>query len=36
MKLVFSSSAEGDLEEIGSYIAKDDPERAVTFIKGLF
>jgi toxin ParE1/3/4 len=33
MQLVFSGGAEHDLEEIGDYIAQDNPSRAVTFIR---
>jgi toxin ParE1/3/4 len=33
MKVVFSAQAEIDLEEIGDYIAADNPSRAVTFIQ---
>jgi toxin ParE1/3/4 len=32
MKLVFSPKAVDDLEEIGDYIARDNPERALSFI----
>ena len=32
MKLVISPLAERDLEEIGDYIARDNPLRAVSFI----
>lgn len=32
MKLEFSPAAEADLEEIGDYIAQDNPLRAVSFI----
>jgi len=32
MKLVFSPKAIDDLEKIGDYIARDNPERAVSFI----
>lgn len=31
----FSRQAEKDLEEIGDFIAKDSPRRAVSFIQGL-
>lgn len=31
--LIFSRSAETDLEEIGDYIAQDNPLRAVTFVR---
>ena len=33
MQLVFSCRAETDLEDIGDYIAKDNPSRAATFIR---
>ena len=33
MKCIFSVIAEIDLEEIGDYIARDNPERAISFIK---
>lgn len=33
MRVVFSPAAEQDLEEIGDYIALDNPIRAVTFIR---
>jgi toxin ParE1/3/4 len=32
MKLVFSPKAAEDLEEIGDYIARDNPKRAVSFV----
>ena len=32
---VFSPLAETDLEEIGDYIARDNPRRALTFIREL-
>ncbi len=32
MKCVFSTLAELDLEEIGDYIARDNPRRALSFI----
>ena len=32
---VFSPLAESDLEEIGDYIARDNPRRALTFIREL-
>ena len=35
MKCIFSVIAEIDLEEIGDYIARDNPERAVSFIMGI-
>jgi toxin ParE1/3/4 len=33
MKCLFSVIAAHDLEEIGDYIARDNPERAVSFIQ---
>jgi len=33
MHCVFSPLAEQDLEEIGDYIARDNPNRAVSFIR---
>lgn len=33
MQVVFSRQAEIDLEEIGDFIAADNPHRAVTFIR---
>lgn len=33
MRVVFSPAAERDLEEIGDYIAQDNPTRAVSFIR---
>jgi plasmid stabilization system protein ParE len=33
MTLVFSPKAAEDLEEIGDYIARDNPQRAVSFIE---
>jgi toxin ParE1/3/4 len=33
MHCIFSILAESDLEEIGDYIARDNPERAVSFIQ---
>jgi plasmid stabilization system protein ParE len=33
MKVVLSPAAESDLEEIGDYIARDNPHRAVSFIR---
>lgn len=33
MRLHFTPQAEIDLEEIGDYIALDNPARAVTFIQ---
>tara|TARA_R110000868_G_scaffold6550_9_gene37132 strand:- start:4218 stop:4502 length:285 start_codon:yes stop_codon:yes gene_type:complete len=35
VKLVFSDMAEADLEEIGDYIALDNPLRAMSFIAEL-
>ena len=35
MRCVFSPLAERDLEEIGDHIARDNPRRAVTFIKDI-
>ena len=32
MSLVFSPLAESDLEDIGDYIAMDNPTRAIEFI----
>lgn len=32
MKLVFSPKAAEDLEEIGDYIARDNPTRALSFV----
>jgi toxin ParE1/3/4 len=34
-RCVFSRLAEADLEAIGDYIAKDNPRRAVSFIRDL-
>lgn len=34
-RCVFSPLAETDLEEIGDYIARDNPRRALTFIREL-
>lgn len=33
MRLLISPRAARDLEEIGDYIARDNPQRAVTFIR---
>lgn len=33
MQCVFSPLAEQDLEEIGDYIARDNPDRALSFIR---
>ena len=35
MQCVFSPLAEHDLEEVGDYIARDNPSRAVSFIREL-
>ena len=35
MRVVFSPKAEDDLEEIGDYIAQDNPGRALTFLDEL-
>jgi toxin ParE1/3/4 len=35
MKLIFSPASERDLEEIGDYIARDNPERAISFLNEL-
>ena len=35
MKLEISSFIEGDLDDIASYIAQDNPRRAVTFIQDI-
>jgi len=35
MRLVFADEAEQDLEQIGDYIAEDNPIRAVSFVKEL-
>ena len=35
MRVVFTETAEAELEEIGDYIAKDNPRRAVTFVQEL-
>ncbi len=35
MRVVLSPQAASDLEEIGDYIARDNPRRAVTFIAEL-
>jgi toxin ParE1/3/4 len=35
MRLRFSRQAERDIEEIGDFIARDNPRRAVTFIAEL-
>lgn len=34
-RCVFSPLAEADLEEVGDYIARDNPRRALTFIREL-
>jgi toxin ParE1/3/4 len=33
MKVEISTEAEGDLETIGDYIGRDDPERAIRFLR---
>jgi plasmid stabilization system protein ParE len=35
MKLRFTAAAEADLEAIGDWIAKDNPARALSFVKEL-
>ena len=35
MRFCFTVMAERDIEEIGDYIARDNPARAVTFIEAL-
>jgi toxin ParE1/3/4 len=35
MRVLFSALVEGDLEAIGDYIAADNPERAVSFVRQL-
>ena len=35
MKVIFSRNAEQDLEEIGDWIARDNPTRAVSFVAEL-
>ena len=35
MRLVLSGFVESDLDEIASYIAQDNPHRAVTFIQDI-
>lgn len=35
MKVVFTQSAKTDLEQIGDYIAQDNPRRALSFIQEL-
>ena len=35
MRLVFLPQAQADLETIGDYIARDNPRRAVSFIRDL-
>lgn len=35
MRAVFTVQAERDLEEIGDYIAADNPARAVSFVRGI-
>ena len=36
MKLDITSAAEADLEEIADYIARDNPVRAMTFVRELY
>jgi len=36
MKLSISSVAENDIEQIGDYIAKDNPRQALNFVKALY
>ena len=36
MKLIISPEAEQDIENIGDYIARDNPQRAVTFVDELY
>lgn len=35
MKVVFTRAAEGDLESIGDFIARDNPKRAGSFLREL-
>ncbi len=35
MKVVFTAAASDDLENIGDYIARDNPARAVSFVQEL-
>ena len=35
MKVLFTEAAESDLEEVGDWIAKDNPEQAATFVREL-
>jgi toxin ParE1/3/4 len=35
VRLVFSSDAEADLEEIGDFIAEDNPAAAISFVQQL-
>lgn len=35
MRVFFTESAELDLEEIGDWISKDNPQRAATFVREL-
>ena len=35
MKVVFSDAAKADLTEIGDYIARDNPRRALAFVRRL-
>jgi toxin ParE1/3/4 len=34
--VIFSPEAEADLQEIGDYIAQDNPRRALSFVRELF
>lgn len=35
MKLIFTDAAEEELEAIGDYIARDNPDRALSFVREL-
>jgi toxin ParE1/3/4 len=35
MKVILTPKAEGELEQIGDFIADDNPERADSFVRGL-
>ena len=35
MKVEFTLAAEADLEQIGDYIARDNPARALSFVREL-
>jgi len=35
LKVLFTEAAESDLEEVGDWIAKDNPGRAMTFVREL-